>query len=395
MPTISGVFDTKVDTRKIFVTIKIKFVLRNYINKQGYSPIYLFISSTGARERVKTDIEVLPQFWCPTNQRVLQGHPNFETFNIIIENIISKVTKIKTVYLLSEKQLSAKKLVEELRDTTPRADFIVYFKHRLKFEKPSMSASYYKRINSVYHKLKDFQDEILFSDITPILFDKYRRYCLLKKNEKTTIAGNLAAIKKFLHLAHRDGIKFPMDLAELKVGRSSGNRIDLSPKDLQKMYNYYFSEFIPEEWKLVLGYFLFSAFTSIRWTQVIERSRKEVINTNYINFFVNKTNKRQSISLNQRAKDIVAHTPNLFNDKLTNQYVNRELKKITKALNISKQVTFHVARHTFATNFLRMGGNVVKLKLIMGHSKIETTMIYVHIVEQEANKDMALMDMLF
>jgi site-specific recombinase XerD len=44
-------------------------------------------------------------------------------------------------------------------------------------------------------------------------------------------------------------------------------------------------------------------------------------------------------------------------------------------------VTYHVSRHTFATNFIISGGNVTVLQKLLGHSKIEDTMIYVHIAE--------------
>lgn len=395
MTTLSAFFDTGIDTNKIFVTIKTKFVLRDYINKEGYSPLYLFITSQGKRQRVKTDIELNPEDWDQKNQTILKSAYNYETTNIILDNINSRITKIKTIYLLSEKTLTAARLVEELQDATPRIDFITYFKHKLEIEKVTMSFSYHKRVRAVYHKLKEFKSEILFCDITPALFEKYRHYYAAKKNAPTTISGNLATIKKFINHARRDGIKIPMESREIKVGRSSGNRIDLSPKELKRFYDFYFSEFISDTWKLVLGYFLFSAFTSIRWSNVIERPRNEVLHNDYINYHVSKNDKRHSIALNSKAKGIVKHCPELFNVKLTGQFVNRELKKIAKQLGITKKISFHTARHTFATNFLRMGGDVVKLKLIMGHSKMDTTMIYVHIVQQEANDDMALMDNLF
>lgn len=395
MTTFSAGFDTESDTRKIFVTIKTKFVLRDYINKEGYSPLYLFITSQGKRERIKTDIELYPKDWDAKNQCILKTAYNYETTNIILENINSKITKIKTIYLLSEKTLTAARLVEELKDATPRVDFIVYFKHRLEIEKPTMSFSYHKRVNSVYKKLKAFRSEILFCDINPTLFEKYRTFYAAKKNAPTTISGNLATIKKFINHARKDGIKIPMESKELKVGRSTGNRIDLSPKELKRFYDYYFSEFISDTWRLVLGYFLFSAFTSIRWSNVIERNRHEILYNDYLNYHVTKNDKRHSIALNKKAKLITAHSPELFEVKLTGQFVNRELKKIATQMGIKKKISFHTARHTFATNFLRMGGDVVKLKLIMGHSKMDTTMIYVHIVEQEANEDMALMDNLF
>ncbi|MNY74644.1 Tyrosine recombinase XerD [compost metagenome] len=64
-------------------------------------------------------------------------------------------------------------------------------------------------------------------------------------------------------------------------------------------------------------------------------------------------------------------------------------------LKIQKKVTFHVARHTFATSFLRAGGQVEKLQLLLGHSDINQTMIYSHIVQADANAEVFLIDNLF
>jgi len=395
MTIFSEVFDTRIDTTKLFVTIKTKFVLRQYINSQGKSPLYIFISSPGSRKREKTEIEVAPTDWDAQTQRVLQSDPLYKSLNLIIENLIAKITKIRTIYMLADKQLSAEKIVVELKSSTPRVDFITYFEHRLKFERPMMAHGYYKRVRAVLAKLKAFRKEILFSDVDHNLIDKYRRFYADKGNETTTINGNVAMIKKMLSTAEKDGIKLPIHVAEIKVGNKRGNRIDLSPQELKKAYDYYFSPFINDEWKLVLGYFLFSCFTSIRWEQVIGFKRQELLSQPFVNYYIGKSHKRHSTTMNESALKIIAHCPDLFVKKLTNQHVNRELKNIMSKLSINRNVSFHVARHTFATNFIRMGGGVVKLKKIMAHSKVETTMIYVHIVEQEASADMALMDALF
>ena len=85
----------------------------------------------------------------------------------------------------------------------------------------------------------------------------------------------------------------------------------------------------------------------------------------------------------------------LFVTKFADQHMNDEIKKIMKVCSINKKVTFHVARHTFATCFLRAGGSVVKLQKLLGHASITQTMIYVHILDEEANEDIHLMDNLF
>lgn len=82
----------------------------------------------------------------------------------------------------------------------------------------------------------------------------------------------------------------------------------------------------------------------------------------------------------------------IFFGNFTPEYINRELKFIAKVCNIKKNISFHVARHTFATNYLLSGGNVVNLQKLLGHSKITETMIYVHIVESITDVEIMNMD---
>lgn len=76
----------------------------------------------------------------------------------------------------------------------------------------------------------------------------------------------------------------------------------------------------------------------------------------------------------------------------TEKTVNIQLKEIAEVAEINKPITSHVGRHSFATLFLLKGGDVQTLMKILGHSKIDTTMVYVHIVDQEKKKQMAFMD---
>ena len=54
-----------------------------------------------------------------------------------------------------------------------------------------------------------------------------------------------------------------------------------------------------------------------------------------------------------------------------------------------------MGRHTFATNFILENGDVTRLKILLGHSKLEDTMIYVHLAEEEASNSIYLLDNAF
>jgi integrase/recombinase XerD len=69
--------------------------------------------------------------------------------------------------------------------------------------------------------------------------------------------------------------------------------------------------------------------------------------------------------------------------QLSVRYIQFMVKRYAKKAGIDKDITPHTLRHTFATDFIRQGQNVMKLKKILGHSDISTTQIYVTL----ANKD--------
>ena len=69
--------------------------------------------------------------------------------------------------------------------------------------------------------------------------------------------------------------------------------------------------------------------------------------------------------------------------QLSVRYIQFMVKRYGERAGINKDITPHTLRHTFATDFIRQGQNVMKLKKILGHSDISTTQIYVTL----ANKD--------
>jgi len=73
----------------------------------------------------------------------------------------------------------------------------------------------------------------------------------------------------------------------------------------------------------------------------------------------------------------------------SNQKVNAYLKEIVTELGINKHLTFHSARHTFATTVtLSNGVPIETVSKMLGHTKITTTQGYARVLEQKISKDM-------
>ena len=75
---------------------------------------------------------------------------------------------------------------------------------------------------------------------------------------------------------------------------------------------------------------------------------------------------------------------------LSNQKMNAYLKEIGDVCGINKPLTFHLARHTFATLTLSKGVSIESVSKMLGHTNIQTTQIYARIVDDKIKNDMTL-----
>lgn len=77
---------------------------------------------------------------------------------------------------------------------------------------------------------------------------------------------------------------------------------------------------------------------------------------------------------------------------LSNQKMNAYLKEIADLSGISKVLTFHIARHTFATTItLNNGVPIESVAKMMGHTSIKTTQIYAKVMDHKISEDMSLL----
>lgn len=371
--------------------MRTKIVKRNYVDAEGKSLLYIHATHAGKRLRLPLDIYVKAEHWMKDKSRMKAVDKECEDINMMIGLIESKINTIKITYRLSEKALSLSKFKEEFLKGIPRIDFISFMSYQIDQEKQVLASGTVRRHNAVIEKLKTWKKEIYFAELDENFPHKVRSYLKSIGNSSVTIESNMASIKKFISAAEKAGIRFALKSKEIKIGCTNGNRTDLKPDEVHKIFRYYTSEFVNPRHKRVAGYFLFACFTGLRISDVQQLDRHQFIEDNF-SFISRKTGKRQLINISKKLREILDADPTLFLDKVSDVEINRILKKIAEACGIRKKITFHVARHTFATNFLRMGGDAVTLKKLLNHSKFEETMIYVHIVEAEACEKIKLMD---
>lgn len=394
MLSTTSYFDTRIDTNKNVVPMTITLKKRAYVNKDGFSPLYLHVSAKGIRRRLNLDLHIDPKFWDDKTQRLKGPEHLVGDVNLIIGTIKSKINNIKTTYRLSSKHLTLDAFIDEFNNEMPRANFVAFFKKVLGDRKSSIHPNTYRKELAIYKKLSNYKKEIIFYDIDQHFFLKYRSYLADLGNGRVTRNNNIKIIKKYLRYATKIGVKLSIDLDDIKPGSTKGNRTFLNAKEIETCYKYYKSEFINPSYKLVVGYFLFSCFTGLRISDVMSIRRHFIKNNSYTLNNV-KGEKLQVINFNKKTIDIVNETPELFVKFFSEKHINDVLKKIIKSLNINKHVSFHVARHSFATNLIVLGCPVTTVQQLLNHSDIKDTMVYVHLAEQQKSNKADLLDSMF
>lgn len=355
------------------------FTLRNEPDRSGKFIVYLLLTHQYRKKLINTKIKVDRKYW--KNNRVLPGHEGASDINLILGTIEGKINKIKVHWRLAEKQLTIPKLVEEFQSNTPDFDFISFFRHHL--EKQDFAANTHRAQKSILTKLEAFRPNLPFSDINEAFFLQYKKH-LKKKygNNDTTIQSNFKTIKKYLKIACDDGVRLGMDVKKLKVEKFRSTAVYLFPGEVAALKKYFSNDYLNPAHRLPLAYFLTACYTGMRISD-LQKFKSELVKDR-ATFNQVKTNNFQSMKLNKEIRAILEKTPEFFTDNLSDQKINAHLKTIADVCKIEKNLTMHVARHTFATTWLRNGGSLVKLQKLLGHTDIKTTMVYSHILEHEA-----------
>lgn len=148
--------------------------------------------------------------------------------------------------------------------------------------------------------------------------------------------------------------------------------------------------------------FLFSCYTGLAYADVKKLKRSEIVigvdGKEWISTSRQKTDTASNIPLLPQAIRLMnkykdhpqCADEDLLLPVLSNQKMNTYLKEIADACGIKKELTFHIARHTFATTVtLANGVSIESVSKMLGHTNIKTTQHYAKILDMKVGQDMA------
>lgn len=133
--------------------------------------------------------------------------------------------------------------------------------------------------------------------------------------------------------------------------------------------------------------FLFSCLTGLRWSDVNKLAWPDLSQydgQHRITFSQQKTVNLQYLDITEQAYNLLGEKKpegRVFQGLKYSAYLNTELLRWALAAGITKHVTFHTARHTFAVSLLSNGVDIYTVSKLLGHSEIKTTQIYADIID--------------
>lgn len=375
-------------------------------DKAGFRPLYIYIYE-GAKLVAKkpTGKKVHKDHWDASNRKVKKSDPNATLKNSVINKKISEIEAILLAGEITsgEDERPAEVLKKEKRK---EIEFVTLANNIVKSNNYTE-----KTIENREGCARDFiaycetinKSKIRMHEINYEVLQGYEIWMRNRGYKPNNIWTN---ITKFLNSVTNEAVrqnyisKTPFATkfnpnGYRKPGYKKTNPTYLTLNEIELIENYL--KDAPDDLRIAAVYFLFMCYTGLSCADA-ERFRinKHVIDNERIIIVRKKTLNHDdpsttNILINSQISLLLKFIEsNPF--KIERSDFERRLKKIAKELKIKKNITPHVGRHSFGASLAKRKIDIYVAKKLLAHKKIETTQIYYHLEQPEADAAMKKLD---
>lgn len=276
-------------------------------------------------------------------------------------------------------------------ETKIKANFIEYFR-KLTTARFESSGNYGNWDSVLKHLIKYKGNSISFENINTSFCEGFKDYLI--KTAKTSTGNHLSSssassyfckLRASLNCAVGDGIIQVNPALKVPIPKvTESQRVYLTIDEVKALYT---SEC---RYDVLKRAFLFSCLTGLRWSdiQLLKWSQLQKEGNDWkLVFNQKKTKGLQYHYINEQAKELLGEKTKgeetIFVGLRYSTYINTALEKWVMRAGITKDITFHSARHTYATLLLTFGTDLYTVSKLLGHSHIKTTQIYAKVIDQK------------
>ncbi|MFS4457331.1 site-specific integrase [Maribacter sp. 2304DJ31-5] len=399
-------------------TLKVLIFTRDHSNNPKRLTIYARITVDGRRAEISLKRYVSENEWDENRSRVVGFSQKTRLLNSYLDEVYVQIMDSHK-QLLSEgkvitaQSIKARFLGQDNQNKTLKELIKYHNQTQVLILRPGTMKNYYST-EKYLHKFLDeklklpdiYLKQLDYKFITD--FEQYLRTYKPKKARKTCANNgamkHLERLMKMANLAVRLEWLQKDPFRNYKLNFHKTERRYLTERELQRIEE---TTFNGAGYEKVKDVFLFSCYTGLSHIDVKELKSHQLVLGIDENLWIHtkreKTNETLKIPLLSKAKEIIEKytkntRPDVFGKLLpvfSNQKTNSYLKVIAKACGINKHMTFHTARHTFATTVtLSNGVPIETVSKLLGHTKLSTTQIYARVLQKKVGEDMQnLMDL--
>ena len=388
-------------------TFKVSFYLRsNYENKEGKSPVMLRVFLNGEMANFgSTKIFVDKTVWNNATSRLkgrtaeaLSANAALDSISATLNNIYHKfeddssmsLEKIRSYFVGKDREYTTFLPVFDRfnEDIRQRVGHTI---SKDSLQKYSVLRRHFAEFLVYKHGRKD----IGLTEFTPSVVQDFELYL-------NTVAGcayntsvkKMKALKTVTIYAQKRGYLLHDPFLNHRFHLEPVNRGFLTDEEIMKIAN---KDLAIQRLELVRDVFIFSCFTGLAYIDVSNLTPDNIVTLDdklWIMTKRQKTSVETNVLLLDIPKSIIAkYSHKTYRDGklfpiLTNQKTNAYLKEIADLCGVKKNLTFHLARHTFATMSLSKGVPMESVSKMLGHTNIKTTQIYARITNKKIEHDM-------
>ena len=328
-----------------------------------------------------------------------------------LENTINR---IRRKFIDEEKPVSANGIISILKgDKKEKRELLEYMQEhineiKLKGEHSPFTLNHYTTSQSIYKKFIKHQynkEDIPINKIDADFIKAFDLYIMSVYNDRhnNNISRNTAnkhhsRLRTIFIKAHSEGLMIENPYSRYQLRNNPSNRKFLTPEEIKRIIALDFSNNITLD--RVRDFFFFSCFTSLRFSDAFNLKLSDIIETTegkkMVSIKMEKTKEMVYVPLIEEALGIISKYDNESSriiagfvlPRYSNQKVNIYLKHIATLAEIEKELTHHVARHTFATIALNKSIPLEAVQKLLGHNSIRTTQIYAKMRTSTLEKEM-------
>ena len=389
------------------------FIKKNKIRTNGTAPIYLRITIDGKAAEIAAKRYIDPKKWDNKAHKAVGNSQEAKILNAYLKTLEQQVYDFHYLMLKEEDFVTAESLKSKLlgTDVTTRMLIPIFQEHNDKVEAlvgQDFAPGTLERYKTSLKHTQEFLNwkyKVSDIDITKIdhvfIMDYDFWLRSVRKCANNTAVKYIKNFKKIIRLCMANGWLSKDPFLGYKAKLKVVERPYLTKDEIQAIYE---KEFASDRLNQVRDFFIFSCFTGLAYVDVKQLSKSNINigidGDQWIFTRRQKTDTSTRVPLLPLARELVLkyeNHPQCVNSDvlfpiLSNQKMNSYLKEIASICGINKELTFHIARHTFATTVtLSNGVPIESVSKMLGHTNIKTTQHYAKILDKKVSDDMSVL----